>query len=145
MDGEACAQSSDTVAKWSSDTVAKWSSDTVAKWLRHSTVDQKVQLQIPPVATRVKKCFLYPSSIWETRLWLKGSGGKNKHLYLFSLLSLTLNHRPAFLRANPFQGYPMTKMTNPVHWSGFIQWGDFLNRCCPCVHCGPCSHAHSQH
>ena len=53
----------------------------MAKWLKHSIVDQRSQVWIPPVSSQVK-CFLYPSSPLETTIWLKGPGGKNKHLCL---------------------------------------------------------------
>ena len=49
--------------------------DTVAKWLKHLTVEQKYQVQIPPVASQVK-CFLHPPTHWKISLWLKGPGGK---------------------------------------------------------------------
>ena len=35
-----------------------------------------------PIDCLSSKVFLYPSSHWETRLWLKGPGGKNQHLFI---------------------------------------------------------------
>ena len=55
--------------------------DTVAKWLKHSMGDQKSQDWIPPFASQVK-CFLHPSTPWETILWLKGLEVKIEHLCL---------------------------------------------------------------
>jgi len=40
---------------------------TKEKWLKHSTVDEKFQIQILPVASQVK-CFVYPFSPWESSL-----------------------------------------------------------------------------
>ena len=56
----------------------------VSKWLEHSTVDRKSQVHIPPVASQVK-CFLYPSSSWETSLWPKGPWGKSQALCRLTL------------------------------------------------------------
>lgn len=47
----------------------------MAKWLKCSTVDQKSQVRIPPVAPQVK-CFLYPSiPFGDQPLVLKRQGG----------------------------------------------------------------------
>ena len=41
--------------------------DTVAKWSKQSAVDQKSQVQIPPLTSQVK-CFFISPSPWVTSL-----------------------------------------------------------------------------
>ena len=50
----------------------------MAKWLKHLTVDQKSQVRIPLIASKVK-CFFTPPPLGRPA----SAGGNNQHLYLY--------------------------------------------------------------
>ena len=69
----------------------------VLHWTRNLGDVWRSQVRIPPVASQVK-WFLYPSSPWETSLWLKGPGSKNKHFCLKIKLSIIIKLGSSDLR-----------------------------------------------